>query len=131
MQAKLKHLDFIQSAISRMAHNSFLLKGWSITLIGALFALSKGNIDYKITIIAIVLISMFWVLDAYYLSREHYFRCLYDEIREKAPDKIDFSMKTETILTKKMLLIPNIISETLLFFYLMLMFIALLFGFLM
>ncbi len=29
MDAKLKHLEMIQAVITRMAHNSFLLKGWT------------------------------------------------------------------------------------------------------
>ena len=37
MDAKLKHLEMIQGVINRMANCSFLLKGWSVTLIAALF----------------------------------------------------------------------------------------------
>jgi len=36
MEAKLKHLEMIQDVIKRMASNSFLLKGWSLTLVVAL-----------------------------------------------------------------------------------------------
>jgi hypothetical protein len=36
---KEKHLELIQAVISRMAGNSFLLKGWSVTLAAALLAL--------------------------------------------------------------------------------------------
>ena len=39
MEKKLKHLEFIQNAINRMASNSFIIKGWCITLIVGLFAL--------------------------------------------------------------------------------------------
>ena len=38
-----KHLEFVQSTISRMASNSFLLKGWSVTLAAGLFALSAKD----------------------------------------------------------------------------------------
>ena len=31
-EEKLKHLEFIQSVISRMSANSFFLKGWGVTL---------------------------------------------------------------------------------------------------
>ncbi len=34
MEQKIKHLEFIQAAINRMAGNSFLLKGWTVTLSG-------------------------------------------------------------------------------------------------
>jgi len=37
MEKKLKHLEMLQGVINRMANNSFLLKGWSVVLISALF----------------------------------------------------------------------------------------------
>ena len=48
MNNKLKHLEFIQRVINRMASNLFFLRGWTVTLIAALFALFvKGtNSDY-------------------------------------------------------------------------------------
>ena len=33
MQQKLKHLEFIQGVINRLATNSFLMKGWSVVLV--------------------------------------------------------------------------------------------------
>jgi hypothetical protein len=43
MEAKLKHLEFVQVAVSRMAGNSFLLRGWSVTLAAGLFALAAKD----------------------------------------------------------------------------------------
>ena len=40
MENKYKHMDYIQSAISRMPSNSFYLKGWDITIIAAIVVLS-------------------------------------------------------------------------------------------
>ena len=40
MEQKIKHLEFIQTTINRMAGNSFLLKGWTVTLTGGLLALT-------------------------------------------------------------------------------------------
>ena len=42
-EKKLKHLEFIQQAVNRMASNLFLLKGWTVTLIAALFALAAKD----------------------------------------------------------------------------------------
>jgi hypothetical protein len=42
MERKLKHLELIQGVINRMAHCSFLLKGWSVILISGLFALGAA-----------------------------------------------------------------------------------------
>lgn len=60
IEAKLKHLEFIQNTITRMAHNSFLLKGWATTLVVSIFGLNKSDIDFRIVLIAMFLTLMFW-----------------------------------------------------------------------
>ena len=126
MERKLKHLDLIQNTITRMSHNSFLLKGWAVTLVGALFALSDKNIDGGIVVIAILLTAMFWLLDAYYLSKEHLFRLHYDVVRAKEPDDIDFSMTPEPSHSSRTDLIVKLTSPTQLYFYGVLMVIVIL-----
>jgi hypothetical protein len=92
MESKVKHLEFIQSAINRMAHNSFLLKGWAITLTGGLLALTFKEINRRYLYISLVVLAMFWLLDSYYLSRERRFIGLYDSVRKRSEGHIDFSM---------------------------------------
>ena len=91
---KRKHLEFIQAAISRMAGHLFLLKGWTITLIAALFALSAKDANKAYVLIAYFPAVVFWVLDGYFLSQERRFRALYDHVRTLDESKIDFSMNT-------------------------------------
>lgn len=131
MERKLKHLDFIQNTITRMSHNSFLLKGWAVTLVGALFALSQKEIDGGITFIAILLSVMFWVLDAYYLSKEHLFRLLYDEVRVKEPNDIDFSMTPTQTNSSYTDLVVKLTSPTQMYFYGVLVLIIVLFNYYM
>ena len=38
MDKKLAHLEMIQGVVNRLANCSFLLKGWSVLLVSALFA---------------------------------------------------------------------------------------------
>jgi len=94
MEAKLKHLEFIQGVINRMAANSFLLKGWSVTLTAAIFALAAKDANTQLIFIAYLPVLIFWFLDAYFLRQERLFRKLYDSIRLKEPSDIDFSMDT-------------------------------------
>lgn len=91
---KHKHLDFIQAAINRMAGNLFLLKGWSITLIAALFALAAKDSNKLYIVIAYFPLFIFWALDGYFLSQERKFRALYDHVRTLDESQIDFSMDT-------------------------------------
>ena len=118
MEAKLKHLEFIQNTITRMANNSFLLKGWCITVVGALIGLNKDGIDWKVTMLAMMLTVMFWVLDGYFLSQERYFRGRYDEVRDKSPEDIDFKMQLDGNPTADMDWIVSMTSVTLRWYYL-------------
>ena len=93
MEAKLKHLEFIEAAIGRMATNSFLFKGWAITIVAALSAFAAANTKTALLTIAIVATVMFWGLDGYYLWLERRFIELYEQVAAKVPGDIDFSMK--------------------------------------
>jgi hypothetical protein len=95
MENKQKHLEFIQNAVNRMASNLFLLKGWTVTLIAALFALAAKDSKPVYFFVAYLPPFMFWVLDGYFLSQERRFRALYDHVRRLPEDQIDFSMSTE------------------------------------
>lgn len=92
-------MEFVQSVITRMAGNSFLIKTRSITLITGLFALSaKDNSVSYFSLLPLLPALVFWGLDAYYLRQERLFRKLYDVARMEylsANSKFDlFSMAT-------------------------------------
>lgn len=114
MEEKLKHLEFIQATINRMAGNSFLLKGWAVTLTGALLALSFKEIDRKYISVALFVVGLFWLLDSYYLSRERMFIRLYDDVRKKA--KVDFDMDA-TQFARRADWLRSAVSRTLIVFY--------------
>ena len=95
MENKYKHMDYIQSAISRMASNSFYLKGWNVTIIAALVALSFKESDWRMYACALVLNVVFWFLDSYYLKQEKLLRELYNKVSKISDDNlVDFSMDT-------------------------------------
>ena len=92
MEAKLKHLDYIQAAIGRMATNSFLFKGWAITLAAALSGFAAVNTKAALLVIALLSTLLFWGLDGYYLWLERAFRTLYNTVAALPAGSIDFSM---------------------------------------
>ncbi|UMX47832.1 MAG: hypothetical protein L7H18_05345 [Candidatus Nealsonbacteria bacterium DGGOD1a] len=120
MENKQKHLEFIQGIIARMAGNLFFLRGWTITLIGALLALfSKNNSPDYVFYFLIVVVLIFWILDGYFLSQERSYRDLYNYVRKLKEEEIDFSMEiSEYQKYKKNTLIYSMFSSTLLIFYL-------------
>lgn len=69
-----KEIDIIQGIINRLAHDSFLVKGWAITLI-VVTLLIQGS-EEKV-VVAFVPLVAFWILDSYYLQQERLYRELY------------------------------------------------------
>lgn len=117
MDSKLKHLEFIQGVINRLETNSFLLKGWSVVLISALFALSASNSNISFVMLAYIPAIIFWGLDGYFLSVERLYRVLYDDVRKMESDKIDFSMDTKDVASKPHAWASATLSKTLIPFH--------------
>src|SRR5262249_42986375 len=95
IDTKVEHLKFIQAAIARMSTDSFLLKGWTVTLVAALFAFGAKEADRAFVVIAWVPVLVFAGLDTYYLWRERLYRRLHGKVAAKPDDApADFSMDT-------------------------------------
>ena len=93
-----KHLEFLQANITRMNQCSFQMKGWAITIASALIALhvtgfSKCDCHNIFIWIAIAPTFLFWLLDAFYLSREHKFIGIYNDVARITPDSIRREVK--------------------------------------
>lgn len=71
------HLQMIQAAIARMSSQSTTIKGWSVTVSGALLGYSATASTPVVAAIAAYVILAFAVLDAYYLALERQYRLLY------------------------------------------------------
>lgn len=100
-EQKIKHLEFIQNAITKMGNNSFLIKGWLVTIVSALYALSTKDANFNYVIITYITIPVFWLLNGYFLSQERRYRALYDVVRIKTENQIDFDMNTKIYNTGK------------------------------
>jgi hypothetical protein len=116
MENKKTHLEMIQDIISRMANNSFLLKAWSVTIISALCVLLAYG---KLSVMAVMFIPLvcFWSLDGYFLRQERLYRKLYDAVRIKREDEIDFSMNATAFNNQVDSWVKTCISITLVIFY--------------
>ena len=99
MEAKLKHLELIQGVINRLAGDSARLKNWSVTLAAALFVLLARAERAEYIPVAFVPVLAFWILDGYFLYQERLFRALYDHVRSREVNKIDFSMRVNQFCT--------------------------------
>lgn len=97
MERKIKHLEFIQGVVNRLSTNSFLLKGWSVVLVSALFALSASDSNPAFIFLAYFPAIVFWGLDGYFLWQEKLYRALYDRVRAMEDNAIDFSMDVSVV----------------------------------
>jgi len=60
-----------------------------VTAMFALSAIESNNLPFFVAYVPIVL---FWFLDSYYLQLERKYRVLYNKVRAKAPNEIDFNL---------------------------------------
>lgn len=94
---KQAHLSMIQGIVTRLGQNSFLLKGWSVLLVSALLALGAASSEELVLIVAFLPVLTFWGLDGYFLWQERLFRSLYDQVRKRNEETIDYSMDVSVI----------------------------------
>ena len=80
--AQIKYLEMVQAVVTRLASNSFILKGWSVTVATALLGFAGSQQVQRLALLALLPALSFWVLDAYYLAQERRYRRLFVRARE-------------------------------------------------
>ena len=108
-----KEIDIVQSIINRMGYNSFLIKGWAVTLVVIVLVLRD---THDLTYLAAIPLLAFWFLDAYYLRQERLYRELYKWLvanRLKTKERL-LSMDTDQFDVSYWRVL---VSRTLLLFY--------------
>lgn len=78
-----KHMDYVQAVITRLANNSFVMKGWALTLSSALLGLAASQGQAMLACAAVVPAMAFWLLDTYFLRQERAFREMFGDIAAK------------------------------------------------
>lgn len=81
-----KEIDLIQSCITRMAQNSFMIKGWFVSIYAVILALLPEKVNMFLLCIALVAVNLiFWYLDGFFLRTEKVYRKIYDWVLEERP----------------------------------------------
>lgn len=117
IEQKIAHLTFIQGVINRMGQNSFLLKGWSVTIVAALFALAAKDSNKMFALIAYFPAFMFWFLDAFFLHQEKLYRKLYEKVSEDIINSDKYTLNTQPVEREVDSYTKVIFSKTLLPFH--------------
>lgn len=78
-EERFKYMDLLQSCISRMAKDSFMVKGWCASFVVAVMVYFLKNDCSGGAIIALVLpVLVFWKIDAFFLRTEKCYRLMYE-----------------------------------------------------
>lgn len=89
MEELHKEIDLIQGCINRMAQNSFLIKGWTVTLFAVILALLPEKVEQTnkifLGIVMLAISLMFWYLDSFFLATEKNYREMYSWILQERP----------------------------------------------
>ena len=116
-EEKIKHLEFIQTIITRMAKNSFMIKGWTITILTAIFLLANKDTNSLFVFVALIPTIFFFFLDAYYLQIERKYRKLYDlVISENSVKRMSLKVLPSS-KEDKTTFIQALFSKTIITFY--------------
>lgn len=75
-----KHLEFVEAVIARQASNSFLVKGWGLTVATVAFAFAVKENAWEVAAVGVLAVLAFWYLDSFFLRQERLFRCLYNAV---------------------------------------------------
>ena len=115
---ELEVIGTIQHIINRMATNSFIIKGWTVAVLGILLLLNGTRYQALIAVFALL---VFWYLDAYFLRQKKTYRALYSEIVENKLNVSDEFFDMRTARNEAGIEVPRsstlMFSKTLLIFY--------------
>lgn len=81
-----KEIDLVQACITRMAQNSFMIKGWFVSIYAVILALLPEKINLYLLCITLMVVNLiFWYLDGFFLKTEKTYRKIYDWILQERP----------------------------------------------
>nr|DAE91063.1 MAG TPA: hypothetical protein [Caudoviricetes sp.] len=111
---KVKHLEFIENIVKRMADNSLSMKKFCLTIFVALMAININKVSISVTIqkqIGVLLVLstvIFALLDAYYLCLEKLYRKLYQNVDEGDYTKYELDVEENLKVFFRAVLSPSV-----------------------
>ena len=116
-----KEIDLIQNCINRMAQNSFMLKGWALTIFAGVTVFTKGdNFTNWIMMLCSTFLPFvcFWILDAFFIRTERKYRKLYTNVlNERKQDITEKQYELDISGIEERNIVCIMFSKTLLVFY--------------
>lgn len=122
-QELYKEIDLIQSCINRMAKNSFMVKGWALTIFAGVITISKMEVINNLwLLICTILVPYlaFWMLDAFFLHTERKYRKMYAWViqeRKNGNTEYQYDLNPARFNAEVGCMSNSFFSKTLLLFY--------------
>lgn len=92
-ESRIRYLEAIQRVIDRLSTTSFILKGWTVSLVAGLMALAASGTNKDYVLIAYIPIAVFWFLDAYFLMMERQYRELFHNNTDLSQELQHFTIR--------------------------------------
>lgn len=89
----VKHMEFVQAVVARLAAASALVKAWCLTVATATLGYAWTKNADEIAWVAMFVVTMFAFLDVRYLREERKYRTLYEEVRLGKADCFDMDAR--------------------------------------
>lgn len=96
-----KHLEFIQSTITRMSAASSSTKGWLLPVVTAAYGFSLAKREWAVAALGLIAVLLFAFVDANYLKHERRFRALYKAVAVRDARVPTFSMDTTIVCPER------------------------------
>jgi len=77
---KSENLQMIERVVARMSQYDFVIKGWAVTIMTGLAAISFAQKNGSLLLLDIIPIVAFWLLGAYYSNIERAFKELFNAV---------------------------------------------------
>ena len=76
MENKIRHLELIQGVVNRLSSNSFMLKGWAVTLVAGIFVLAGKDTEKLYFLVAYVPVIIFLVAGCILFAARSFVSCI-------------------------------------------------------
>lgn len=83
---RAKHLGMIQDVVERMAMAAAWMKRLAIVVVGGAAAVATKNGNGNagdLPVLAVILVAIFWLMDARYHQQERWFRDVFESVRKE------------------------------------------------
>lgn len=87
-----KHLDHLQTVVTRMSAASSAAKGWLLPVITLTYGYALSERSDGVALLGIAAVAVFGLLDANYLNQERLFRILYVAVAQGTNDVPPFTL---------------------------------------